>query len=92
MKVRAAAAPDIRGPPLEGENDMIDIKRNMKRARRDRWFMGICGGIAHTYGWNPNAVRLVTVVLAIAIPGPSVLASLLVYLALGVLVPESDEF
>jgi hypothetical protein len=24
----------------------------LKRAKRDRWIMGVCGGIAHRYGWN----------------------------------------
>jgi phage shock protein PspC (stress-responsive transcriptional regulator) len=84
--------PDIRRPPLEGESDMIDIKHGIKRARDDRWFMGVCGGIAHTYGWQPNTVRLVMVILALAMPGPSLLLSLLAYLVLGALLSESDEF
>jgi phage shock protein PspC (stress-responsive transcriptional regulator) len=83
---------DIRRPPMEGESDMIDSKQGIKRARDDRWFMGVCGGIAHTYGWRPNTVRLVMVILALAIPGPSLGLSLLAYLALGALLPESDEF
>jgi phage shock protein PspC (stress-responsive transcriptional regulator) len=40
----------------------------LKRAKRDRWIMGVCGGIAHRYGWNSTVVRLVTIVLAIIIP------------------------
>ena len=54
--------------------------------------MTVCGGIAHAYGWRPNTVRLVMVILALAIPGPSLVLSLLAYLALGVLLPKSDEF
>jgi len=54
--------------------------------------MGVCSGIAHTYGWRPNVVRLAAAILAIAIPGPSLVFSLLAYLALGILLPESDEF
>jgi phage shock protein PspC (stress-responsive transcriptional regulator) len=77
---------------MEGETDMIRMRRGVKRSRRDRWFMGVCGGIAHTYGWRPNAVRLAVAILAIAIPGPSLVFSLLAYLALGILLPESDEF
>ena len=71
---------------------MRRMRYGVKRARRDRWFMGVCSGIAHTYGWRPNAVRLAAAILAIAIPGPSLVFSLLVYLALGILLPESDEF
>jgi phage shock protein C len=64
----------------------------IKRAKRDRWILGVCGGIAHTYGWSSGAVRLATVVLAIVIPGPSLVATLLVYFALGAILPESEEF
>ena len=71
---------------------MIRMSRSVKRTRRDRWWMGVCGGIAHTYGWRPNAVRLAAAILAIAIPGPSLVFSLLAYLALGLLLPKSDEF
>ena len=45
----------------------------MKRAKRDRWIMGVCGGIAHRYGWGSMVVRLATIVVAIAIPGVSLL-------------------
>jgi phage shock protein C len=65
---------------------------NIKRAKRDRWILGVCGGVAHTYGWSSGAVRLVTVVLAIIIPGPSLVATLLVYFLLGAILPESEEF
>jgi phage shock protein C len=65
---------------------------NVKRARRDRWILGVCGGIAHTYGWNSNAVRLITAVLAIAIPGPSLVLTLVVYLILGAVLPESEVY
>lgn len=64
----------------------------LKRATRDRWLMGVCGGVAHTYGWSPGAVRLATAVLAIAIPGPSLVVTLLVYFLLGAVLPESRAF
>ncbi|HZC19915.1 MAG TPA: PspC domain-containing protein, partial [Rubrobacteraceae bacterium] len=28
----------------------------LRRAKRDRWIMGVCGGIAHRYGWNSTVV------------------------------------
>jgi phage shock protein PspC (stress-responsive transcriptional regulator) len=52
----------------------------------------VCGGIAHTYGTSATGVRLLTVLLAIIIPGCSVVPTFLVYLGLGVILPESDEF
>ena len=64
----------------------------IRRATRDRWIMGVCGGIAHTYGWNSNVVRLVTAVLAIAIPGFSLIPVILVYILLGALLEETQEY
>jgi phage shock protein C len=64
----------------------------LKRAKRDRWIMGVCGSIAHRYGWNSTVVRLVTIILAIFIPGVSVIPALLIYFLLGYLLPETDEF
>lgn len=64
----------------------------IKRSKMDRWVLGVCGGIAHTYGWNPNAVRLATAVLAIIIPGPSLVLTVIAYVVLGAVLPESDEF
>ncbi len=72
------------------EKEMVMM--GLKRAKRDRWIMGVCGGIAHRYGWNSTVVRLVTIVLAIIIPGFSVIPVLLLYLLLGYLLPETDEF
>ena len=54
--------------------------------------MGVCGGIAHHYGWNSTVVRVATVILAIVTPGVSVIPTLLVYFLLGYLLPETDEF
>ncbi|HLL39863.1 MAG TPA: PspC domain-containing protein [Rubrobacteraceae bacterium] len=66
--------------------------RDFKRAKRDRWIMGVCGGIAHRYGYSSIMVRLMTIILAIIIPGFSVVPVLLVYYLLGYLLPETDEF
>ena len=64
----------------------------IRRATRDRWVMGVCGGIAHTYGWSSNVVRLATAVLAIAIPGVSLLPIILIYIILGAILPETQEY
>jgi phage shock protein C len=65
---------------------------NIKRAKRDRWIMGVCGGVAHTYGWSSNMVRLAVAMLAIIIPGFSVIPVIAIYLLLGAFLPESEEF
>jgi phage shock protein C len=64
----------------------------IRRARRDRWIYGVCGGIARRYGWSSMAVRAVVVLLAIFIPGISVIPAVLIYVLLGYLLPEADEF
>ena len=64
----------------------------IRRATRDRWVLGVCGGIAHTYGWSSNVVRLATAVLAVIIPGFSVIPVIAIYLLLGAILPESQEF
>ena len=64
----------------------------IKRAKRDRWILGVCGGIAHTYGWSSNMVRLAVAVLAIIIPGFSVIPVIALYVLLGAILPESEEF
>jgi phage shock protein C len=64
---------------------------NIERAKRDRWLLGVCGGIAHRYGWSPNLVRLVTVILGIFLPGPNVIV-VAGYIVLGLILPESEEF
>ena len=64
----------------------------IRRATRDRWIMGVCGGIAHTYGWNSNVVRLVTAVLAIVIPGFSLIPVILIYILLGAILEEAQEY
>ena len=63
-----------------------------RRAKRDRWLLGVCGGLARSQGWNSNVVRLVTAVLSLAIPGISVVPVLLLYIILGATLPESEEF
>lgn len=63
----------------------------IKRTKRDRWIFGVCGGIAQTYGWSSNLVRLIAVLLAIFIPGPNIVV-IIVYILMGVFLPETDEF
>jgi phage shock protein PspC (stress-responsive transcriptional regulator) len=48
--------------------------------------------LARSQGWNSNVVRLVTAVLAIAIPGISLIPVLVLYVILGATLPESEEF
>lgn len=65
---------------------------NIKRAKRDRWILGVCGGIAHSYDWSPNMVRLVTAIVAVIIPGFSVIPVLIGYFVLGAILPETEAY
>lgn len=63
----------------------------IKRTKRDRWIFGVCGGIAQTYGWSSNLVRLIAVLLAVFIPGPNIVV-IIAYILMGIFLPETDEF
>ncbi len=63
----------------------------IRRAKRDRWILGVCGGVAHHFGWSSTVVRLVTILLALFIPGPNIVV-ILAYLILGYVLPETEEF
>ena len=58
------------------------------RAQDDRMIAGVCAGIAQYFGWKPNRVRLVYVVVSVlsaAFPG------ILVYLVLWLLMPAEGK-
>jgi phage shock protein C len=63
----------------------------IRRAKKDRWIWGACGGIAHHYGRSITTIRIVVVLLAIFIPGISEIPAL-TYILLGFLLSESVEF
>lgn len=65
---------------------------DLKRSRRDRWIYGVRGGIARRYGWSSTAVRAVAILLAIFIPGISVIPAVVIYVLLGYLLPEAEDF
>lgn len=67
----------------------IDI--GIYRSRTNRWFFGVCGGVAEKYGFSPTATRVGTVILALIIPGISLLPVILAYVALGLVLPEGDN-
>jgi phage shock protein PspC (stress-responsive transcriptional regulator) len=64
----------------------------IRRAKRDRWIYGVCSGAARHYGWSSTAVRAVVAIPAIFIPGFSVIPAVLIYILLGYLLPEAEEF
>ncbi len=59
-------------------------QRHVHRSTTNKMMMGVCGGIAETFGIDANMIRLV--VLALAIPFSILMA--LLYLALALLLPS----
>lgn len=59
--------------------------RTLARSRNERVLVGVVGGIAARFGWNPTLLRVIYVLvsaLSAAFPG------ILVYLILWLLIPE----
>jgi phage shock protein C len=56
----------------------------LKRSRRDRMFMGVCGGIGQKLGIDANLIRLIWAAFSIGSIGMGVL----IYVLAGLLLPE----
>ncbi len=64
---------------------------DIKRTKRDRIILGVCGGLALHFGWSSNVVRLLAVLGTIFLPGPGWLIPV-IYLILGAILPESEVY
>lgn len=54
------------------------------RSGQDRVIAGVCGGLARSLGWSPNAVRILYILISVfsaAFPG------IIVYLILWIVMP-----
>jgi phage shock protein PspC (stress-responsive transcriptional regulator) len=59
------------------------------RSSRNRIIGGVCGGLAHSLGWDPTMVRILYVLVSIlsaAFPG------LLVYIILWIVMPPAPDY
>lgn len=54
---------------------------NLARATEGKMIAGVCAGIARTYGWDVNLVR-VLFVLSCLLPGPQILLYLVLWLVI----------
>ncbi|MEC7290346.1 MAG: envelope stress response membrane protein PspC [Pseudomonadota bacterium] len=48
------------------------------RSRTDKVWLGVCGGLAERFGWEPSLVRILFVIAFFSIPGPVVLIAYVV--------------
>lgn len=67
--------------------------RKLYRSREHRMFLGVAGGIADYFGIDPTLVRVVWVIVALAHPLAPLTAPavLLIYLALGIVIPNAPR-
>ena len=59
----------------------------LHRSRNDKVLAGVCGGLAKWLGWNSTTVRVLYVLVSILSAG---FPGTIVYIALWILMPESD--
>ncbi|MEM9939474.1 MAG: envelope stress response membrane protein PspC [Pseudomonadota bacterium] len=58
------------------------------RSRTDKVWLGLCGGMAHRFGWEPTLVRLLTVLLFIFGGGPIILVG---YIIVAMITPKAPS-
>lgn len=68
----------------------LDI--GLERSRRNRWIRGVCAGIARRAGVDAIWVRLAFLIAAAIIPGASLITVIVIYVVLGIMLPESETF
>ena len=66
----------------------LDI--GIQRSRKNRWIRGVCAGIARKINVDPLWVRLAFIIAAVIIPGVSLITVIVIYVLLGIALPESD--
>ncbi len=65
-------------------SSLIDTMRRLYRSQHQRLFLGVCGGIAERYRWDPTWVRLAFVLATLA-GGPGIV----LYAVMALVVPGS---
>ncbi len=56
----------------------------LRKSRKDKMLLGVCGGIAEYLGWDPTIVRILYVVLGIGSYG----IAILIYFILAIVMPD----
>ena len=75
----------LNGGPTQSNDPVASAVNSFRRSRSDRWFGGVCGGIARATGMEAWVWRLLFTVLFICAG-----AGLLLYLLLWIFVPSGD--
>ncbi|MFA5669080.1 MAG: PspC domain-containing protein [Balneolaceae bacterium] len=56
----------------------------LRKSKKDKLFLGVCGGIAEYLGWDPTIVRIIYAVLGVGSYG----IAILFYFILAVVMPD----
>ena len=62
------------------------MANKLYRSRRNKWFAGVCGGLAEYFGLSPKIVRIICVLL-IMLYG----SGLMVYIILAIFIPKEPK-
>ena len=68
----------------------VDI--GIYRSTSNKWIRGVCAGIAEKLGVNALWVRLGFVAAALIVPGVSLITMIVLYVVLGIILPEKSRF
>jgi phage shock protein C len=63
--------------------------RGLYRSRRDRYFLGVCGGVAECFDFSPGALRLLTAILIFC---SGIVPGILVYLIVGMIMKPMPDY
>ena len=61
------------------------MAKTLHRSKSDKWLTGVCGGLAETYSWDSNLVRLVYILLLIVL---GIVPLLVVYIVASIIVKQ----
>ncbi len=89
-RVNGVKTPSVDGERVKGQlkSGLAQFRQRfpLKRSRSNRMLLGVCGGMGETLGIDANLVRLLWVAFSIGSIGTGVL----VYVLLGLLLPEDE--
>lgn len=63
------------------------MEKRLLRSTSNKWIAGVCGGIADYFGWNPELLRLLWVVLTVG----TAFCGGIVYVILWIIMPQQDS-
>lgn len=63
------------------------MEKRLLRSTGNKWIAGVCGGIADYFGWNPELLRLLWVVLTVC----TAFCGGIVYVILWLIMPQQDS-